>query len=63
MAKCRECKHLDLQQKTRSGCCVCTNTNRITYSRWGGAKTFSQLKSPSANACKSGFEPREVKAE
>lgn len=59
MAKCRECKHLDLSQKTRSGFCECTNTNRKTYSRWAGYKTLSHMKSPSANACKTGFEPIE----
>jgi hypothetical protein len=59
MNKCRACKHLDLTQRTRSGLCICTNTSRKTYSRWGGSQTFSQLKAPSANACKTGFEQRE----
>ena len=59
MSKCRECKHLDLTQRTRSGLCTCMNTNRATYERWGVVQTLSQLKAPSANACKTGFEPRE----
>ena len=59
MPKCKECKHLDLTQRTRSGHCTCTNTNRTTYERWGGVKTLSHMKSPHANACKTGFEPRE----
>ena len=63
VAKCRDCKYLDMSQKTRSGLRICTNTSRKTYSRWGGAKTLSQLKSPSANACKTGFEPREKEGE
>ena len=59
VAKCRDCKYLDLSQKTRGGYCACTNTDRVTHSSWGGSKTLSQLKSPSTNACKTGFEPRE----
>lgn len=58
MSKCRECNHLDLTQRTRSGLCVCTNTNRKMYSKWGGCKTLGNLKAPWANACKTGFEPR-----
>ena len=59
VAKCRECKYLDLNNRTRSGLCVCTNYKRITYSKWGGIATSSQLKAPWATACKTGFEPRE----
>lgn len=58
MSKCKDCKYLDLSQRTRSGFCVCTNNNRKMYSKWGNCRTLSQLKAPSQNACKTGFEPR-----
>lgn len=58
MSKCRECKHLDLTQRTRRGYCTCTNMNRRTHSVYGSLKTCSQLKAPHAKACKTGFEPR-----
>ena len=59
MSECRDCKYLDLSQRMAGSLCVCTNTNRKTYSKWGGYKTCSAIKAPSANACKTGFEPRE----
>ena len=59
MAKCKDCKHLDSTQRTRRGYCTCTNTNRITHSKYGGCRTVSDLKAPWAKACKTGFEPRE----
>lgn len=58
MSKCKECRHLDLSQRTKGGYCVCTNTNRRMNSVYKGCKPCSQLKAPSAIACKSGFEPR-----
>lgn len=52
--KCKDCKWLDLTQKTKVGY-VCTNKNRITRKR-----TLGHLKQKNTPACKSGFEPREV---
>lgn len=54
MAKCRDCKYLDLKRRTCVGY-VCTNKDRIT--RKG---TLGYLKLKNTPACKSGFEPREV---
>ena len=59
MAKCKDCKYMDLTQRLRGGLCVCTNTNRTKYSKWGGCATVSEVKRPTSNACKTGFEPRE----
>ena len=59
MAKCRDCRHLDLTQKTHSGLCTCTNLNRKMQNKWGGVATASHMKAPWADACKTGFEPRE----
>lgn len=52
--KCKDCKWLDMNQKTSVGY-VCTNRNRLIY----GGK-LSHLKHPTQPACKTGFEPREV---
>ena len=60
MARCRDCKHFDLSEPTRSGLGACTNTNRKRYSKWGGNATCSEMKAPWYDACKTGFEPREV---
>lgn len=62
MSKCRACKHLDLSKRTASGFCLCTNTNRRRHTRYGIYKnTYGHLRQPSANACKTGFEPRRRK--
>ena len=57
--KCRDCKHLDMTQKTRSGLCVCKNARRIVYPQYGKPTACDNLKAPSQNACRTGFEPRE----
>ena len=54
MARCKDCKWLDLTKKTKVGY-VCTNKNRITRTR-----TLGHLQQKNTPACKSGFEPREV---
>lgn len=58
MNKCKDCKYLNLSEKTRGGYYECTNTNRRMYDKWGGWDTVSQLKAPHSKACKTGFEPR-----
>lgn len=60
MKKCKDCKYLDLTQKTSVGC-VCTNRNRIMrfHAIGNGCRPLNHLKYPTAKACKSGFEPRE----
>lgn len=54
MKHCRDCRHLDLEQKSSIGC-VCTNNNRKRPVK----KNLGHIKQPSARACKTGFEPRE----
>ena len=59
MAKCKDCKHLDLKHPARGGHYQCKNANRRMYGTWGGYETYGHIKRPSAPACKTGFEPRD----
>lgn len=54
MKHCRDCRYLDMEQKSIIGC-VCTNTNR----KRPATKNLGYIKYPSTPACKTGFEPRE----
>lgn len=54
MKHCRDCRHLDMEQKSVIGC-VCTNTDRKRPT----TKNLGHIKYPSTCACKTGFEPRE----
>ena len=55
LAKCKDCKWLDMTQKTSVGY-LCTNTTRIMY----GKSLVSRLKPPTSPACKTGFEPKNM---
>jgi hypothetical protein len=60
--QCKDCKWLDMNKKTTVGC-LCTNTTRKMYDQRGRYITdlgvpISRLKSPTAPACKTGFEPK-----
>ena len=60
--QCKDCKHLDMNIKRSVGY-LCTNNDRRINKTWGGAKTLSHLKAPTTPACKTGFEPKEVRCE
>ena len=55
---CRDCKWLDMDQKTSVGY-VCVNKNRKMVEMSGGRRNLSHLKYPSTRACKTGFELKE----
>ena len=56
--KCKDCKWLDMNQKTSVGY-VCTNDKR----RRAKTRTLGHIKNPTTPACKTGFEQKEVKEE
>lgn len=55
MNKCKDCKYLDMTQKTSVGY-VCTNKSRKR--NFGNGHYIGHLKPPTTPACKTGFEPR-----
>lgn len=59
VAQCKDCKWLDMTKRTSVGY-LCTNTTRTMYSACQQKSLTSLLKPPTAPACKTGFEPKDM---